>query len=666
MLYDNGQLLSLYASAYKKFGDELYKSVVEETIHWLENDMKSPNGGYYSALDADSEGEEGKYYIWTEEELKTHLKEEYDLFAAYYNVGGFGHWAEGKQVLMRLKSDEEFVLEHALSLEELQQKKMQWKACLLEVRKQRIAPGLDDKMLCAWNAWTAIGLCEAGVALDRQDYIKLAKDTIDLLIRDFWKEGQLYRTKQNQGEMIPAFLEDYVALTKALTHYYEASFEESYLFLAQQLTDICLEHFQEKGQVLFNFRSIKETSLVSPTVEVYDSVMPSSNAMMLQNLLKMYQFFGESRYKTKAEEMLSAIKEAALKYPWSHAAWLKAAFNLDLGLHELVINDQLRMILSMTGYGKAEGHFNNQKYVLEVRSLNSRNLDANLRIPQRLRLWEMSWRKLLGEKLVRGKVDVSLQIESTGDQQLSLNEDTLKAYISKLKEFAPTATEAELLAMALRFSDVQEGQDEKSNEEEENFCLDLLQEAVDHLIVFRSDEGKALEDELRTRVQSIAQKLKEVEPFEEERIKLIRDKMLRSLEESGVNVDENRFEQEQLQSADSNGRKLNFISQEMGREINTMGSKANHDGIQRLVINMKDDLEKGALSIKKLYPDESLAIYIDVPDIDSLAQRLRDRNTESEEKLQMRISKAKEEQAFANRFDTILVNDELERAKAEI
>lgn len=277
------------------------------------------------------------------------------------------------------------------------------------------------------------------------------------------------------------------------------------------------------------------------------------------------------------------------------------------------------MIQSMTGYGKAVAECSDKKITIEIRSLNSKSLDLNTRLPFLYKEKELEIRKLLSEKLQRGKIDFSINTEATAlNKAQQINPEIITAYINEFKQIAPEASDAELLAIVMRLPDVMAFSCKEIDETEWKQALDLILKAVENLIQFRLDEGKVLEQEFIHRNQSILSLLDQVEPFEKERIQTLKERFTKNLDELSAEYDQNRFEQEliyylekldvteekvrlknhceyflqTLNEEEFNGKKLGFITQEIGREINTLGSKSNHSGMQKIVVQMKDELEK--------------------------------------------------------------------------
>ena len=277
------------------------------------------------------------------------------------------------------------------------------------------------------------------------------------------------------------------------------------------------------------------------------------------------------------------------------------------------------MIYSMTGYGKATAECSNKKITIEIRSLNSKTLDLNTRIPYLFKEKELEIRKILSEKLQRGKVDFSIHTEANGDaKSQSVNSEIIKAYIEEFKQITPDASDVELLSIVMRLPDVMAFTSHEIDEQEWETISKLIVEATDNLNEFRLTEGKVLEKDFIQRIQNIVDLLQHVEPFEKERLETIKERFVKNLEELNVDYDQNRYEQEMifylerlditeekvrlknhcdyfietLESPESEGKKLGFICQEIGREINTLGSKSNNSGMQKIVVQMKDELEK--------------------------------------------------------------------------
>ena len=272
----------------------------------------------------------------------------------------------------------------------------------------------------------------------------------------------------------------------------------------------------------------------------------------------------------------------------------------------------------MTGFGRAEGIFEGKKISIELKSLNSKSFDLNLRIPLRYKEKEFEVRKLLNDTILRGKVDCYINCETIDDcNDVKINQDIVKAYMNQLREISPNAEEFEYLKMAIRMPEAINGKPAELNEEEWKSLENLIKEALAKFVDFRKTEGAILHEELAKNLKNIEENLLKVIPYEDDRMVAVKERYQNTLKEF-ENVDETRFYQELayytekldiseekvrltqhlkyylevMQNETFNGKKLGFISQEIGREINTLGSKANHHEIQKLVVMMKDDLEK--------------------------------------------------------------------------
>lgn len=276
------------------------------------------------------------------------------------------------------------------------------------------------------------------------------------------------------------------------------------------------------------------------------------------------------------------------------------------------------MILSMTGFGRAEGIFENKKISIELKSLNSKTFDLNIRVPLRYKEKEFEIRKMLNDSIFRGKVDCYINIENLEDSNdIKINQDIVKSYIHQLKEISPDGQDFEYLSIAMRMPEAINGKQAELTEEEWVFLSNLLKEVLEKFINFRKTEGSILEEELAKNITQIENHLQEVLTYEDERMVAVKERYKATLSEFD-NIDETRFYQELayytekldiseekvrltqhlkyylevMKQEACNGKKLGFIAQEIGREINTLGSKANHHEIQKLVVMMKDDLEK--------------------------------------------------------------------------
>ena len=277
------------------------------------------------------------------------------------------------------------------------------------------------------------------------------------------------------------------------------------------------------------------------------------------------------------------------------------------------------MLLSMTGYGKAVKQLTNKKLTVEIRSLNSKSLDLNVRIPSQYKEKELFIRKMIAKVMIRGKVDFAIYSEQTnGESHTQINTDVVSNYLAQLEVLAPLGQESDILSIAMRMPDAMKTSREEFNEDEWKDLEPLIAEALEKITNYRADEGLSMEKDLRSNVENIDRLMAEVKELSEARMIHVKARLQNSLDELSASVDQNRFEQEliyylekldineemvrlenhlnyfmkELDSSTSNGKKLGFIAQEIGREVNTTGSKSNFAPMQHIVVNMKNELEK--------------------------------------------------------------------------
>ena len=334
MLYDNGQLLGLYAQAYQLTPQKKYRRIVYETFDFLTRELTSPVGGFYSSLDADSEGEEGKYYVWTKIEIDSVLGKDAAVFNEYFEIKPSGNWEHKKNILYTKVMEEEpvkFAKKHHILPFVFQDKLKAMRNKLLEARNRRIRPGLDDKMLLAWNALTLKGLVQAYRTFDDKKFLKLALQNVDFLLKNMAKGNQLYRNyklakksknKAHKGKAsINAFLDDYALLIDALIELYQATLEEKWLLKAKDFTDYTLSHFYDAKSGMFFYTSSLDAPLIARKMDVSDNVIPGSNSVMANNLFKLGHYFYNQDYLQKSRQMLHNVQKDVIKYGHYYANW---------------------------------------------------------------------------------------------------------------------------------------------------------------------------------------------------------------------------------------------------------------------------------------------------------------------------------------------------------
>ncbi len=326
MLYDNALLINNLSEAYKISKNILYKDTIIETLNWVEREMTSSEGGFYSALDADSEGIEGKFYIWDYQEAKDILQNDFDTFAKYYDITQQGNWEE-TNILWRpiYNKDTNSFLNHC-------------REKLCTVRAKRIHPSLDDKILLSWNALMCTAYCQAFLAIQEESYQDTALKNIEFLLNKFsLSEKTLAHTYKEGITKYQANLEDYAFIIEALINCYQISFEEKYLQKAKLYTETVIEEFYDEEEGLFFFASEKQTDLIIRQKGLYDSATPSGNSTMAINLQKLAIIFDNQEYHNISDRMLLNIKDSTLRYPSSFAKWASAILNKTNGIAEIAI-----------------------------------------------------------------------------------------------------------------------------------------------------------------------------------------------------------------------------------------------------------------------------------------------------------------------------------------
>ncbi len=327
MLYDNAQLVSLYSDAYKIYKEPDYTDIVKQTLAFVEKELMDDTGAFYSSLDADSlnkEGdlEEGAYYVFTKEELEKTIGTDFPLFKEYFNINHYGLWEDGKYHLIKKMSDGEFVKQYNIDLSNLKQKVRQWRYKLQKLRSERPRPRLDDKTLTSWNALMLNAYVDAFKTFGTSHYLSIARQNADFLLAHQVKDdGGLYHSYKQGKSSIEAYLEDYAFLIKALINLYEATGESKYLLKANQFNDYILQNFYDKKSGLFYFTHHNKKDLLTRPMETDDNVIPSSNAVMAENLFILGHFFEKPDYIQKSRQMLHNILPKIKSYPAGYYYW---------------------------------------------------------------------------------------------------------------------------------------------------------------------------------------------------------------------------------------------------------------------------------------------------------------------------------------------------------
>ncbi len=335
MLYDNAQLASVYLHGYLVTGEIRYRWVCEETLDFLLREMTHPDGGFYSSLDADSEGEEGKFYVWTHDEIQTILGPDFEFFKTAYGITPQGNW-EGKTVLQRALDDSSLAARFKLDHETVHAKLAESHSRLLEVRDNRVRPGTDDKVLVMWNALALSAFAEAGRYLDRKDYLDAAVRNARFLLDNLYIRDRLLRSWREGQAKHNAYLEDYASLILALLALYQSDPNPEWYTTALIMADQMVVHFTDSNGGFFDTRDDHEALLVRPK-DIQDNATPSGNALAATALLQLSTYGDRSKWRSTADDMLASIQNALLRYPTSFAQWLSAADFAIGPTHEVAI-----------------------------------------------------------------------------------------------------------------------------------------------------------------------------------------------------------------------------------------------------------------------------------------------------------------------------------------
>jgi uncharacterized protein YyaL (SSP411 family) len=330
MLYDNAQLLSLYSEAYRLRPHPWARQVILDTAGWLNREMRHPEGGFYSALDADSEGEEGRYYTWTTLELNDLLGEAAPLFARYYGVTSKGNWEEGRNIIYRPEANPPSGPDAKLLQECL--------AKLLAARGTRVRPGLDDKILTGWNAMLIVGLTDAYKSLGDDSLLLAALQCASFLRKNLIEMPRCYRSFKERRGNSAGFLEDYAHLVRAWIALYECTFDESWIREAQLFTEHVMGEFRDDSDGFFYFSSASGEKLIARKKELFDNVIPSANSVMARNLFRLGTILDREDWKRAAIGMTTTLKKLILSEPNYMFNWGMLAQEKANSFHEVVIS----------------------------------------------------------------------------------------------------------------------------------------------------------------------------------------------------------------------------------------------------------------------------------------------------------------------------------------
>jgi uncharacterized protein len=338
MLYDNALLVSVISEAYQLTKKERYKEVIEETMVFLQRELLHPEKGFYAALDADSEGEEGKFYVWDREETEKSLGEDAAIFCDYFDITRHGNW-EDKNILRVKEPLEKFAVRKNIHVGLLKDLLEKGKKKLLEERNKRVRPALDDKIILGWNALMNTACCKAFAATGNEPYRQLAIDNMQFLLQKFsnGSSGEFYHTWKNNIAKYPAFLDDYSFLIQALIHLQEITADTTWLLHAKRITEFVIENFGEEDNPGFFYTKSGQQDVIVRKKEVYDGAVPSGNSMMAYNLHQLAILFDKKEWKERSHNMITTLGNAITNYPASFGNWACLLQEIEAGTFEIAI-----------------------------------------------------------------------------------------------------------------------------------------------------------------------------------------------------------------------------------------------------------------------------------------------------------------------------------------
>ena len=341
MLYDNALLIVAMSEAWQLTQNDLYREAIDRTIAFLEKEMTSPEGGFYSALDADSEGIEGKFYVWSKKEIESVLATEAELFCDFYGVTEQGNW-EHTNILHVGVPLNEFAASRDLPVESVSNRLQAARLRLLEHRDKRIRPGLDDKILLGWNGLMVTALCKAYAVTADEAYKTRAVDTAKFLYDRFRGAGDagFYHTYNNGQSKHPAFLDDYAFLIHALIHLQEITSDPTYLQQARTLCEFVIEKFEDQASGLFFFTNKDQRDILVRKKELQDGAVPSGNSIMAWNLYYLGVVFDLPGWKERSVNACSSLYDVVLRYPTSFGVWATSMLGISYGVPEIALTGQ--------------------------------------------------------------------------------------------------------------------------------------------------------------------------------------------------------------------------------------------------------------------------------------------------------------------------------------
>lgn len=337
MLYDNALLISIISEAYQLSKKERYREIIDETVEFIQRELMHPQKGFYSALDADSEGEEGKFYVWNFYEVNEFLKQDAALFCEFFDITPNGNW-EGNNIPRRKKTAEAFCAEKNISIEHLNEVIHRGKKILLEKRAARVRPQTDDKLLLSWNALMNTALSKAFAATGNKTFKDLAIANMQFLLGNFAKdETGFFHSWKDAKAKHSAFLDDYAFLVQALIQLQEVTGDTQWLVRAKKLTEHVIGNFSDNETDFFFYTSREQRDVIIRKKEVYDGAQPSGNAVMAENLYRVGIYFDQPGWRDQAARMIGSLGNAIVHYPTSFGVWACLMMELTEGTNEIAL-----------------------------------------------------------------------------------------------------------------------------------------------------------------------------------------------------------------------------------------------------------------------------------------------------------------------------------------
>ncbi len=362
MLYDNAQLLGLYSKAYRVFKEPAYKRIAMETFAFMEQEMKDSGGAYYAALDANSDGKEGHFYLWKEEELKSILAEDFQLFSRYYSIKTDQDLNNEGFVLYKNMDDAEFIQQNSMLSKDLAAKILEWKKLLIKYRKKRVHPQIDDKIITSWNSLAINGLLEAYKTFGDEIFLDRAENTFQFLKEKSLIGGQLIHTYKKGSRRVDVFLEDFAFLANAALNLYSTTLQIKYLNFAEDINQSAIDQFQDEDSDLFRYSTNDE--LISKVVKTADGYFPSSNSVIAHNLFQLGHIQYNMEKMNRAKSMLSSILPNIQESGQHYANWSSLLLNITYPYYEIaVVGKDARLMIKKF----------NEKYITNVLLVGSEN-----------------------------------------------------------------------------------------------------------------------------------------------------------------------------------------------------------------------------------------------------------------------------------------------------